>query len=73
MFKYVHGPDAGTKKIKFYISGDANTNTYLDLTGIKLVATCCHLTNSNGTRAKFLRPPGGLFAFLSRYRVFIGG
>ena len=26
MFKYVHGPDAGNKKITFYISGDANTN-----------------------------------------------
>ena len=64
----VYAPNAGNKNIRFYISGDANT--YLDLSSIRLFAT---LQNTDGTRAKFLRPLGGLHAFFNRYRATVGG
>ena len=52
----VYAPNAGNKNIRFYISGDANQ--YLDLSSVRLFAT---LQNTDGTRAKFLRP---LVAFI---------
>ena len=64
----VYAPNAGNKNIRFYISGDANQ--YLDLNSVRLFAT---LQNTDGTRAKFLRPLGGLHAFFNRYRCTIGG
>jgi len=64
----VYAPNAGNKNIRFYISGDANT--YLVLSSIRLFAT---LQNTDGTRAKFLRPLGGLHAFFNRYRETVGG
>ena len=47
--------------ISFYISGDANQ--YLDLSSVRLFAT---LQNTDGTRAKFLRPLGGLHSFFKK-------
>ena len=64
----VYAPNAGNKNIRFYISGDANQ--YLDLSSVRLFAT---LQNTDGTRAKFLRPLGGLHAFFNRYRCTVGG
>ena len=64
----VYAPNAGNKNIRFYISGDANQ--YLDLNSVRLFAT---LQNTDGTRAKFLRPLGGLHAFFNRYRCTVGG
>ena len=53
--------------ISFYISGDANQ--YLDLSSVRLFAT---LQNTDGTRAKFLRPLGGLHSFFKK-RATVGG
>ena len=64
----VYAPNAGNKNIRFYISGDANQ--YLDLNSVRLFAT---LQNTDGTRAKFLRPSGGLHSFFNRYRATVGG
>ena len=64
----VYAPNAGNKNIRFYISGDANQ--YLDLSSVRLFA---NLQNTDGTRAKFLRPLGGLHAFFNRYRCTVGG
>ena len=64
----VYAPNAGNKNIRFYISGDANQ--YLDLSSVRLFAT---LQNTDGTRAKFLRPLGGLHSFFQRYRATVGG
>ena len=64
----VYAPNAGNKNIRFYISGDANQ--YLDLNSVRLFAT---LQNTDGTRAKFLRPLGGLHSFFNRYRATVGG
>ena len=64
----VYASNAGNKNICFYISGDANQ--YLDLSSVRLFAT---LQNTDGTRAKFLRPLGGLHAFFNRYRCTVGG
>ena len=64
----VYAPNAGNKNIRFYISGDANQ--YLDLNSVRLFAT---LQNTDLTRAKFLRPLGGLHAFFNRYRCTVGG
>ena len=64
----VYAPNAGNKNIRFYISGEANQ--YLDLSSVRLFA---YLQNTDGTRAKFLRPLGGLHAFFQRYRATVGG
>ena len=64
----VYAPNAGNKNVRFYISGDANQ--YLDLSSVRLFAT---LQNTDGTRAKFLRPLGGLHSFFQRYRATVGG
>ena len=64
----VYAPNAGNKNIKFYISGEANQ--YLDLSSVRLFA---YLQNTDGTRAKFLRPLGGLHSFFQRYRATVGG
>ena len=64
----VYAPNAGNKNIRFYLSGDANQ--YLDLSSVRLFAT---LQNTDGTRAKFLRPLGGSHAFFNRYRCTVGG
>ena len=64
----VYAPNAGNKKVRFYISGDANQ--YLDLSSVRLFAT---LQNTDGTRAKFLRPLGGFHSFFQRYRATVGG
>ena len=64
----VYAPNAGNKNIRFYISGDANQ--YLDLSSVRLFAT---LQNTDGARAKFLRPLGGLHSFFQRYRATVGG
>lgn len=62
----VYNPNAGNKNI--YISGE--DNTYLDLSSVRLFAT---LQNTDGTQANFLRPLGGLHAFMNRYRRTVGG
>eukprot|EP00438_Fugacium_kawagutii_P018451 Skav204780 [mRNA] locus=scaffold763:145045:148438:- [translate_table: standard] len=64
----VYNPNAGNKNIRFYISGE--DNTYLDLSSVRLFA---NLQNTDGTRSHFLRPLGGLSAFMQRYRCSIGG
>ena len=64
----VYAPNAGNKNIRFYISGEANQ--YLDLSSVRLFA---YLQNTDGTRAKFLRPLGGLHSFFQRYRATVGG
>ena len=64
----VYAPNAGNKQIRFLISGD--DNQFLDLSSIRLFAT---LQNTDGDRAKFLRPLGGLHAFMSRYRLTLAG
>ena len=64
----VYASNAGNKQIKFLISGD--DNSFLDLSSVRLFAT---LQNTDGDRAKFLRPLGGLHAFMSRYRCTIAG
>ena len=56
------------QNIRFYISGDANQ--YLDLSSVRLFAT---LENRNLTRAKFLKPLGGLHAFFNRCRARVLG
>ena len=61
----VYAPNAGNKNIRFYISGEANQ--YLDLSSVRLFA---YVQNTDGTRAKFLRPLGGLHSFFQRYRIF---
>ena len=59
----------GNKHIRFYISGDSNQ--YLDLSSIRLFA---NIKNTDVCdRAKFLRPLGGLHAFMERYRATVGG
>ena len=64
----VYAPNAGNKNIRFLISGD--DNQFLDLSSVRLFAT---LQNTDGDRAKFLRPLAGLHAFMSRYRCTIAG
>ena len=64
----VYAPNAGNKNIRFLISGD--DNQFLDLSSIRLFAT---LQNTDPTRKHFLRPLGGLHAFMSRYRLNIAG
>ena len=64
----VYASNAGNKQIKFLISGD--DNSFLDLSSVRLFAT---LQNTDGDRAKFLRPLAGLHAFMSRYRCTIAG
>ena len=64
----VYAPNAGNKNIRFYLSGEANQ--YLDLSSVRLFA---YLQNTDGTRAKFLRPLGGLHSFFQRYRATVGG
>ena len=59
----------GNKNIRFYISGDSNQ--YLDLSSIRLFANIKNTDTSD--RAKFLRPLGGLHAFMERYRATVGG
>ena len=59
----------GNKNIRFYISGDSNQ--YLDLSSIRLFANIKNTDVSD--RAKFLRPLGGLHAFMERYRATVGG
>ena len=59
----------GHKNIRFYISGDSNQ--YLDLSSIRLFANIKSTDTSD--RAKFLRPLGGLHAFMERYRATVGG
>ena len=59
----------GNKNIRFYISGDSNQ--YLDLSSIRLFANIKNTDSSD--RAKFLRPLGGLHAFMERYRATVGG
>ena len=61
----VYAPNAGNKNIRFYISGEANQ--YLDLSSV------AYVQNTDGTRAKFLRPLGGLHSFFQRYRATVGG
>ena len=64
----VYAPNAGNKNIRFYISGEANQ--YLDLSSVRLFA---YVQNTDGTRAQFLRPLGGLHSFFQRYRATVGG
>ena len=64
----IYAPNAGNKNIRFYISGEANQ--YLDLSSVRLFG---YLQNTDPTRAKFLRPLGGLHAFFQRYRATVGG
>ena len=64
----VYAPNAGNKQIRFLISGD--DNQFLDFSSIRLFAT---LQNTDATRKHFLRPLGGLHAFMSRYRCTIAG
>ena len=64
----VYASNAGNKQIKFLISGD--DNSFLDLSSVRVFAT---LQNTDATREKFLRPLGGLHAFMSRYRCSIAG
>ena len=64
----VYNPNAGNKNIRFYFSGE--DNTYLGLSSVRLFAT---LQNTDGTRNHFLRPLGGLHAFMNRYRCTVGG
>ena len=59
----------GNQNMRFYISGDSNT--YLDLSSIRLFATLQN--NDESDRAKFLRPLGGLHSFFQRYRASVGG
>ena len=59
----------GNKNIRFYISGDSNQ--YLDLSSIRLFANIKNTDVSD--RAKFLRPLGGLHAFMERFRANVGG
>ena len=59
----------GNKNIRFYISGDSNQ--YLDLSSIRLFANIKNTDVSD--RAKFLRPLGGLHAFMERHRATVGG
>ena len=66
---YSGGSSAGNKNIRFYISGDSNQ--YLDLSSIRLFANIKNTDVSD--RAKFLRPLGGLHAFMERYRATVGG
>ena len=64
----VYNPNAGNKNIRFNISAD--DNNYIDLSSIRLFAT---LENTDLTRNHFLRPLGGLHAFMQRYRCTVGG
>ena len=64
----VYNPNAGSKNIRFHISGE--DNTYIDLSSIRLFA---NLQNTDGTRSHFLRPLGNLSSFFSRYRCTVGG
>ena len=64
----VFNANAVAKNIRFYISGE--DNTYLDLSSVRLFAT---LQNNDRTRHHFLRPLGGLHAFIQRYRAIVGG
>ena len=59
----------GNKNIRFYISGDSNL--YLDLSSIRLFANIKNADVSD--KAKFLRPLGGLHAFMERYRATVRG
>ena len=64
----VYAPNSGNKNIRFYISGEANQ--YLDLSSVRLFA---YVQNTDGTRANFLRPLGGLHSFFQRYKATVGG
>ena len=64
----IYAPNQGNKQIRFLISGD--DNQFLDLSSIRVFAT---LQNTDPTPEKFLRPLGGLHAFMSRYRCTIAG
>ena len=64
----IYAPNAGNKQIRFLISGD--DNQFLDLSSVRVFAT---LQNTDPDRAKFLRPLGGLHAFMSRYRLNLAG
>ena len=61
----------GNQNMRFYISGDSNT--YLDLSSIRLFATLQNNEDGVENRAKFLRPLGGLHSFFQRYRASVGG
>ena len=61
----------GNQNMRFYISGDSNT--YLDLSSIRLFATLQNNEDGAENRAKFLRPLGGLHSFFQRYRATVGG
>ena len=61
----------GNQNMRFYISGDSNT--YLDLSSIRLFATLQNNEEGFENRAKFLRPLGGLHSFFQRYRASVGG
>ena len=64
----IYAPNAGNKQIRFLISGD--DNQFLDLSSVRVFAT---LQNTDPDRRKFLRPLGGLHAFMSRYRLNLAG
>ena len=64
----VYNPNAGNKNIRFYLSGEDNTD--LDLSSVRLFA---NLQNTDGTRSHFLRPLGNLSSFFQRYRCTVGG
>ena len=61
----------GNQNARFYISGDSNS--YLDLSSIRLFATLQNNEEGFENRAKFLRPLGGLHSFFQRYRATVGG
>ena len=61
----------GNQNMRFYISGDSNT--YLDLSSIRLFATLQNNEEGFENREKFLRPLGGLHSFFQRYRASVGG
>ena len=56
-------------RIYAFTSAVRQTNI-LDLSSVRLFA---YLQNTDGTRAKFLRPLGGLHSFFQRYRATVGG
>ena len=61
----------GAQNMRFYISGDSNS--YLDLSSVRLFATLQNNEEGAENRAKFLRPLGGLHSFFQRYRATVGG
>ena len=59
----------GNNSIRFFLSG--NSIQYLELSSSRLFG---HIKDTDTSdRAKFLRPFGGLHAFLERYRAMVGG